>query len=192
MILELKQLGPYRIERTEDYDYAEDKNYAEMIRVRGSKPKTPIFMVPSNLYKYSESELALYLKDKKNLWSLIGKLLNEDIDILDEELVLRFPVKMLPNVAKIVPFVRKRGSGKLSPELIARRDALNARRHTDKIGQTASRPPTKEGEGNSSSHTISAKLEDFSEGGDDEPGIDEPILPVDPGDVADAAQRRSP
>ena len=27
---------------------------------------------------------------------------------------------------------------------------------------------------------------------DDEPGIDEPILPVDPGDVPDTARRRSP
>ena len=109
MIFELKQFGPYRIERTEDYDYAEDKNYAEMIRVRGSKPKPQVFTVPSHLYKFSETELALYLKDKKNLWSLIGKLLNEDIDISDDEIILRFQVSRFPEVAKIVPFVRKRG-----------------------------------------------------------------------------------
>ena len=181
MNLELKQLGPYRIERTEDYDQCPfDKSYCELIRVKGSRP-VPSFNVVSHLYKYSETELALYLKDKKNLWRPLGKLLREDIDIADEEIILIFQVSRFPEVAKIVPFMRKRGSGKLSPELIARRDALNARRHTDKIGQTASNPPTKDGEGDNS-HTPSSRLEDFSEGGDDEPGITEPILSDDLGD----------
>ncbi len=163
MNFDLKRLGPYRIERAGDYDQAEDKSYAEMIRVRGSKPKPQVFMVPSHLYKFSETELALYMKDHKNLWRALGKLLREDIDIADEETILIFQVSRFPEVAKIVPFMRKRGSGKLSPELIARRDALNARRHTDKIGQTASKPPTKDGEGDNS-HTPSARLEDFIEG----------------------------
>ena len=165
MTFELKQLGPYRIERTEDYEYADDMSCAEMIRVRGSMPKPPVFSVVSHLYKFSNSELALYLKDKKNLWRPLGKLLREDIDIADEEIILRFPVSKFRDVARIVPFMRKRGSGKLSPELIARRDALNAKRHTDKMGQTASKPPTKDGEGDNS-HTPSARLEDFIEGDD--------------------------
>ena len=160
MSFELKKLGPFRIERTEDYDQCPfDKSYCELIRVKGSRPG-PSFNVVSHVYKYSETELALYMKDKKNLWRDLGKLLNEDIDISDEEIILRFPISKFRDMAGIVPLMRKRGSGKLSPELIARRDALNARRHTDKIGQTASKPPTKDGEGNN--HNLSARLEDFT------------------------------
>ena len=65
----------------------------------------------------------------------MGKLLNVKIDISDGEIMLHFPVSLFPEVAGIVPFVRKRGSGKLSPEATARRDALNAKRHTGKINQ---------------------------------------------------------
>ena len=109
MSFELKNLGPYRIERTEDYDQCPfDKSYCELIRVKGSRPG-PSFNVVSHVYKYSETELALYMKDKKNLWRDLGKLLNEDIDIADEEIVLRFPISKFPEVAKIVPFVKKRG-----------------------------------------------------------------------------------
>jgi hypothetical protein len=162
MSFELRKLGTFRIERTEDYDQCPfDRSYCELIRVKGSRPG-PSFNVVSHVYKFSETELALYMKGKKNLWRALGKLLTENIDLSDDEIILRFQISKFPEAAKIVPFVRKRGSGKLSPELIARRDALNARRHTDKIGQTASRPPTKEGEGNSSSHTLSARLEDFT------------------------------
>ena len=162
MTFEPKQLGPYRIERPGEYGECPDgdRTYCELIRVRGSRVNPPVFSVVSHLYKFSETELALYLKDHKNLWRALGKLLGEDIDIADEEIILIFQVSRFPEVAKIVPFMRKRGSGKLSPELIARRDALNARRHTDKIGQTASKPPTKDGEGNN--HNLSARLEDFT------------------------------
>ena len=65
----------------------------------------------------------------------MGKLLNVKIDISDGEIMLHFPVSLFREVSEIVPFVRKRGSGKLSPEAAARRDALNAKRHTSKIDQ---------------------------------------------------------
>ena len=65
------------------------------------------FTVPSHLYKYSESELGLYLRDHKRLWRPLGELMNVDIDIHDTELMLYFPKAMFPRVAEIVPFIRK-------------------------------------------------------------------------------------
>ncbi|MGC8516075.1 MAG: hypothetical protein ACP5OC_08090 [Thermoplasmata archaeon] len=135
MTFRLSGLGPYRVERSEDYETDTDRSWGEIIRVRGSKPKPPFFTVPSHLYKYSESELALYLKDHKNLWRTLGKLLNQKIEISDVEIVLRFPVSRFEKVSQIVPFVKKRGSGKLSPGAIAMRNIINARRHTDKVRQ---------------------------------------------------------
>ena len=114
MTLNLNELGPYRIERSEEYgDDPSAKSFCEIVRVKGTKPE-PYFSVVSHLYKYSETELALYLKDKKNLWRPLGKLLNEDIDISDSEVVLRFPVRKFKEISRIVPFVRKRGQVNLS------------------------------------------------------------------------------
>lgn len=108
MTFQLKTLGPYRIERSADNVLgAQDNSYAEMIRVRGSKPKPPYFMVPSHLYKYSESELGLYLNERKNLWRALGELLKIRIDVTDMEIMANFPIALFPDVAKIVPFVRK-------------------------------------------------------------------------------------
>lgn len=117
MTFALSRLGNYRIERTEDYDQCPfDKSYCEIIRVKGSRIEESAYMVESHLYKFSETDLCLYLKDKKNIWRTLGKLLNDDIDITDNELILRFPVARFKEVARIVPFIRKRGlSGK--PEL---------------------------------------------------------------------------
>ena len=168
MTFELKQLGPYRIERTEDYDYADDKSYAEMIRVRGSKPKPPIFLVPTHLYKCSESELALYMKDHKNLWRALGKLLREDIDIADEEIILRFSVAKFRDVARIVPFVSKRGlAGNSELAKVVGSATQFGKNIRHKTGQIASKPPTKDGEGDNS-HTPSVRLEDFREKDPDE------------------------
>ncbi len=116
-IFTLSRLGNYRIERTEDYDQCPfDKSYCEIIRVKGSRIEEPAYKVESHMYKYSETELCLYLKDKKNIWRPLGKLLNEDIDISDDELILIFPAPRFKEIARIVPFIRKRGlSGK--PEL---------------------------------------------------------------------------
>ena len=108
MTFQLKSVGPYRIEPTEEYiPGAADNSYAEMIRVRGSKPEPPYFVVPSHLYKYSESELGLYLHERKNLWRELGKLLKARIDISDRETMVNFPISLFPDVAKIVPFVKK-------------------------------------------------------------------------------------
>ena len=132
----LKSLGAYRIERSDEYiPGSSDNSYAEMIRVRGPKPKPPYFLVPSHIYKYSESEIGLYLNGRKNLWRALGKQLKVKIDISDREIMVNFPISLFPDVAKIVPFVKKRGSQKLPPKAIAKRDALNAKRHTDKMKQ---------------------------------------------------------
>jgi len=78
MRFRLGDLVPYRIGRSGEYVPGDpDNSYVEMIRVRGSKPvplfhrgghsghnghKFSIFMVPSHFYKYSETELGLYLR----------------------------------------------------------------------------------------------------------------------------------
>ena len=60
----LSDLGKYRIEKTDDYDLARqdglDLSYYEMLRVRGSKPEMN-FKIPSNISKYSNNELLLFL-----------------------------------------------------------------------------------------------------------------------------------
>ena len=110
MTSQLKALGPYRIERSEEYiPGGLDNSYAEMVRVRGPKPKPPYFLVPSHIYKYSESEIGLYLNGRKNLWRALGKQLKVKIDISDREIMVNFPISLFPDVAKIVPFVKKRG-----------------------------------------------------------------------------------
>ena len=122
MTFQLKSLGPFRIERTEEYiSGAQDNSYAEMIRVKESKPEPPVFKVPSHLYKYSEKELGLYLNERKNLWRQLGELLDVEIDIHDAELTVSFPISKFPDVAKIVPFVKKRGQHDLSDEQKSRR-----------------------------------------------------------------------
>jgi hypothetical protein len=108
MTFRLGMLGPYRVERTEEYiPWGSDNSYAEMIRVRRSRANPPVFMVPSHLYKYSETEMGLYLKDHKNLWRPLGRILNERIDISDAELMIHFPIARFADIARIVPFVRK-------------------------------------------------------------------------------------
>ena len=136
MTSQLKALGPYRIEKAEEYaPGGSESSYMEIIRVRGSSPDPPYSMVPSHLFKHSESELGLYMKERKNLWRALGKALNLKIDISGKEIMVNFPISLFPDVAKIVPFVKKRGSQKLPPKAIAKRDALNAKRHTDKMKQ---------------------------------------------------------
>ncbi len=109
--MKLNELGKFKIERTEDYENARkddlDLSYYTMIRVRGSKP-VPCFEVPSHLYKYSEHELGLYLKDHKNCWGKLGKLLGINVEISDEEAVFISPVKKFNEVSKIVRFVKSK------------------------------------------------------------------------------------
>jgi hypothetical protein len=107
-----------------------------MIRVSGSRANPPIFMVPSHLYKYSETELDLYLKERKNLWSPLGRILNQNVDVHDAELMIHFPISMFNDVAGIVPFVRKRGSGIQSEAFKeARRLTQFRAKNGDKTGQ---------------------------------------------------------
>jgi len=108
MTFKLEQLGSYRIERTRDWGNDSNKTFGEMIRVKESKPKLPYFDVPSHLYKFSEKEIGIYLKDHKNLWRKLGKLLNDEIDLSGEELMVHFSISLFPKIVKIVQFVRKR------------------------------------------------------------------------------------
>ena len=107
----LSDLGKYKIEKTDDYDLARrdglDLSYYEMIRVRGSKPERN-FKIPSNVSKYSNNELLLYLKDHKRYWAQISKILDQKIDKDSEEAVFIFPYKEFYKIDKILHFVRKR------------------------------------------------------------------------------------
>ena len=101
----LSDLGKFRIEKTDDYDLARrdglDLSYYEMIRVRGSKPERN-FKIPSNVSKYSNNELLLYLKDHKRYWPQISKILDQQIDKDSEEAVFIFPYKEFYKIDKIL------------------------------------------------------------------------------------------
>ena len=107
----LSDLGKYKIEKTDDYDLARgdglDLSYYEMIRVKGSKPEKN-FKIPSNISKYSNNELLLYLKDHKRYWNKISKILNEKIDPDSEEVVFIFPYKEFYKIDKVLHFVRNK------------------------------------------------------------------------------------
>ncbi len=107
----LSDLGKYRIEKTDDYDLARrdglDLSYYEMIRVRGSKPEMN-FKIPSNISKYSNNELLLYLKDHKRYWRQISKMLNQEIDMDSDEAIFILSFKEFYKIDKILHFVRKR------------------------------------------------------------------------------------
>ena len=107
----LADLGKYKVEKTDDYDLARrdglDLSYYEMIRVKGSKPERN-FKIPSNISKYSNNELLLYLKDHKRYWAQISKILDQKIDKDSEEAVFIFPYKEFYKIDKILHFVRKK------------------------------------------------------------------------------------
>ena len=107
----LEDLGKYKVEKTADYDLARrdglDLSYYEMIRVRGSKPERN-FKIPSNVSKYSNNELLLYLKDHKRYWFQISKILDQKIDKDSEEAVFIFNYQRFYQIDKILHFVRKR------------------------------------------------------------------------------------
>jgi len=128
----LRDLGSqYKVEKTEDWDCCEgnEKSYGEMIRVRGSRPEPPYFMVPSHLYKYSETELGLYLKDRKNYWRPLGRILNQNIDVHDTEIMIHFPIAKFADVAQIVPFIRKKTRIKSLTENERERAALTLKHY---------------------------------------------------------------
>jgi len=120
----LRDLGSqYKIERTEDWEDCEgdEKSYGEMIRVKDSKPvyrrgKDPrtgkpnrIYYMPSHLYKYSEKELGLYMKDHRNLWPKLAEITGENFNGFDhDEEDFIFPIEKFPEIAKLVQFCEKR------------------------------------------------------------------------------------
>ncbi|MCL4479980.1 MAG: hypothetical protein M1113_00625 [Candidatus Thermoplasmatota archaeon] len=53
MTFQLKSLGPYRVDRTEDPGDLGDRSYSEIISVKGPRPDPPGFLIPSHIYKYS-------------------------------------------------------------------------------------------------------------------------------------------
>ena len=127
MVFRLKSLGRYKIVKTEDYEGSRDfkyRSYHEIIPVRGSRIKPPFFMIPSHLYKYSETKLAVYLKDHKNRWRDLGKLLDVDINMRNEEIVFIFPISKFEEIEKIIPFMKQGGLAILpedrKKEMIAR------------------------------------------------------------------------
>jgi len=120
----LKNLGSqYKVERTEDWEdcEGEEKSYGEMIRVRDSLPTyrngtspvtgkpNRIFYMHSNLYKYSETELGLYMKDHRSLWPKLAEITGEKFGKFDpDEEDFIFPIEKFPEIAKLVQFRQKR------------------------------------------------------------------------------------
>jgi len=135
----LRDLGlQFKVERTEDWEdcQREEKSYCEMIRVRNSRPvnrkgidpltgkSCRIYYMPSNLYKYSETELALYMKDHRSLWPKLAEIAEEEFNGFDpneEEFI--FPIKKFPEIAKLVEFRKKR---RPSQAFIKARDRRNS------------------------------------------------------------------
>jgi len=144
----LRNLGSqYKIERTEDWEDCEgdEKSYGEMIRVKDSKPvfrkginaltvkPNRIYYMPSHLYKYSETELGLYLKDHKSIWPKLAKITGEKygkFDPVEEDFI--FPIEKFPEVAKLIQFRQKR---KPPEAFIEARDQINTIRKSTYKGK---------------------------------------------------------
>jgi len=120
----LQDLGSqFKVEKTEDWEdcQGDEKSYGEMVRVKdslqtyrkGSSPLTgkpnKILYMPSNLYKYSETELGLYMKDHRNLWPKLAEITGENFNGFDpDEEDFIFPIEKFPEIAKLVQFRQKR------------------------------------------------------------------------------------
>ena len=111
---DLRDLGPYKIEKAIDYGLLEDRSLETIIKVKRSHPDPPFFPVESHLFKFSDRELGLYLKDRKNAWRDLSKILRIDIDIHEPEVILIFPVSMFKEIAMVIPFRKKRGSATMT------------------------------------------------------------------------------
>ena len=111
---DLRDLGPYKIEKAIDYGLLEDRSLETIIKVKRSHPDPPFFPVESHLFKFSDRELGLYLKDRKNAWRDLSKILRIDIDIHEPEVILVFPVSMFKEIAMVIPFRKKRGSATMT------------------------------------------------------------------------------
>jgi len=167
----LRDLGSqYKVERTEDWEdcQGDEKSYGEMIRVKDSKPvfrkginpltgkPNRIYYMPSHLYKYSETEVGLYLKDHKSVWPKLAKITGEKygkFDPHEEDFI--FPIEKFPEVAKLIQFRQKRKPPKA---FIEARDRINTiRKSTCKGKNKGSNFNERE-----SGHTIS--LDSFNGG----------------------------
>jgi len=120
----LQDLGSqFKVEKTEDWEdcQGDEKSYGEMVRVKdslqtyrnGSSPLTgkpnKIFYMSSNLYKYSETELGLYMKDHRSLWPKLAEITGENFNGFDpDEEDFIFPIEKFPEIAKLVQFRQKR------------------------------------------------------------------------------------
>ena len=127
----LSDLGKYKIEKTEDYDLAKqddlDISYYEYIRVRGTSSPNP-----SCVSKYSDTQLELYLKDHKKTWNSIAKLLNQDVDISNDEVMFIFSYHEFYKIDRIVHFVRKRIRHKEMNENERQKASLNIQKVNQK------------------------------------------------------------
>jgi len=120
----LKDLGSqFKVERTEDWEdcEGEEKSYGEMIRVKDSLPTyrngtspltgkpNKILYISSNLYKYSETELGLYMKDHRSLWPKLAEITGENFNGFDpDEEDFIFPIEKFPEITKLIQFREKR------------------------------------------------------------------------------------
>jgi len=120
----LQDLGSqFKVEKTEDWEdcQGDEKSYGEMVRVKdslqtyrnGSSPLTgkpnKILYMSSNLYKYSETELGLYMKDHRSLWPKLAEITGEKFGKFDpDEEDFIFPIEKFPEIAKLVQFREKR------------------------------------------------------------------------------------
>ena len=141
---DLNDLGPYKIEKAVDYGLLEDRSLETIIKVRRSRPDPPFFPSESYLFKYSDHELGLYLKDRKNAWSDLSELLSIDIDIHDSEIILVFPFSMFQEIAKVIPFRKKRGAASMTEaqkhDLILRlKTPRNGRHNESRLNAKTSR-----------------------------------------------------
>lgn len=121
----LGDLGPeFKIEKTEDWQdcRGSEKSYGQMIRAKRSRdiyrnetcPITGLthdqHYMPSNLYKYSETQLGLYLKDHQRIWKDIAWITGEDFsqgfDWHEEDFI--FPISKFSEVKAILDFRTKR------------------------------------------------------------------------------------
>ena len=106
---DLNDLGPYKVEKAIDFGLLEDRSYELIVKVKRSNPGPLFFPVESHLFKYSDNELGLYLKDRKNAWRDLSRILGVDIDIHDQEIILVFPLSKFKEISKVIPFRKKRG-----------------------------------------------------------------------------------
>ena len=111
---DLNDLGPYKVEKAIDYGLLDDHSWETIIKVKRSHPDPPFFPSESYLFKYSDHELGLYLKDRKNAWKDLSRILHVDIDIHEPEIILVFPVSMFQEIARVIPFRKKRGSATMT------------------------------------------------------------------------------